>query len=199
MRKMLIVLTAVMVLSGLVLAGTFTSLDPRIEANRIAALNASLAAIFGAETGAADDEGTGLSFDEVTDPATPDAPTIYRGRTADGELLGYAVRLQTQGYGGTITMLVGLNPELSTIEGIEIVEQIETPGLGGNITTDAFKEQFAELSAQEQIMLVKNIEPDKAENEVQALSGATITSRAVVGGVNETLDRAIEIIERQAQ
>lgn len=198
MRQMLIVLTVVMVLSGLVLAGTFTSLDPRIEANRIAALNASLAAIFQSDSGA-DTGGDGLTFDEITDPAAADAPTIYRGRTADGELLGYAVRLQTQGYGGMITMLVGLDPELTTIEGIEIVEQIETPGLGGNITTDAFKEQFAELSAAEQITLVKNVEPSKAENEVQALSGATITSLAVVGGVNETLDRAIEIIERQAQ
>lgn len=190
MRKMIIVLTAVMVLSGLVLAATFSGLSPMIEANRVAALNASLASIFeGAGVDAAD-----LEFGEVES----DGPTIYRGSTAAGGLLGYAVRLQTQGYGGAITLLVGLSPDLQTIRGIEVVEQVETPGLGGNITNESFKEQFAGLSAAERVSMVKNIEPNPANNEIQAISGATITSRAVVSGINATLDEAIEII-RQAQ
>lgn len=94
---------------------------------------------------------------------------------------------------------MGLSPDLDTIQGIEIVEQIETPGLGGNITNESFKEQFEGLSTEEQISYVKNIEPDKQQNEIQAISGATITSRAIVSGINQTLDDAIDIIERQAQ
>ncbi|MFW5684684.1 MAG: FMN-binding protein [Spirochaetota bacterium] len=191
MRRMIITLTAVMALSGLVLAGTFSGLSPRIEANRIAALNASLAAIFAGD----DADASNLEFDELD----ADGPTIYRGSTPAGELLGYAVRLQTQGYGGTITLLVGLSADLQTIEGIEIVEQVETPGLGGNITSPEFKEQFSELTTEERIAMVKNVEPDKAANEIQAISGATITSRAIVSGINETLDEAIAVIERQAE
>jgi Na+-translocating ferredoxin:NAD+ oxidoreductase subunit G len=190
MRKMIIVLTGVMVLSGLVLAATSAGLSPRIEANRVAALNASLAAIFagdGVDTGS-------LEFAEVESGG----PTIYRGTSAADELLGYAVRVRTQGYGGTITLLVGLSADLQSIRGIEVVEQIETPGLGGNITTESFQEQFAGLDAQEQISYVKNVEPDPAENEIQAISGATITSKAVVSGINATLDQAIQII-RQVQ
>lgn len=193
MRQMVIVLTAVMVLSALVLAGTYAGLSPQIEANRVAALNASLSSIFaGAADGVAPEE---LVFEELES----DGPTIYRGSTGGGDSLGYAVRVQIQGYGGTITLLVGLSPDLKTIQGIEVVEQVETPGLGGNITNESFKEQFEGLSTEEQITYVKNVEPDKQQNEIQAISGATITSRAVVGGINENLDDAIEMIERQAE
>jgi Na+-translocating ferredoxin:NAD+ oxidoreductase subunit G len=191
MRRMIVVLTAVMVLSGLVLAATHSSLTDRIEANRVAALNASLASIFADRTGT----GEQIDFEEVPS----DGPTIYRGATANDDLLGYAVRLQTQGYGGTITMLVGISPDLDTILGIEVVEQVETPGLGGKITTPEFKAQFEDLDADEQIAFVKNVEPDTSANEVQAISGATITTRAVVAGINATLDRALDIIERQAR
>lgn len=193
MRKMIIVLTAVTVLSGLVLAATFSGLSPRIEANRVAALNASLAAIFAAEGEVAASE---LDFTELENET---GPTIYRGSSAAGELLGYAVRVETQGYGGTITLLVGLTPDLRTIKGIEVVEQIETPGLGGNITNTSFKQQFEGLEARERISYVKNVEPDKDANEIQAISGATITSRAVVTGIDQTLDEAIAIIEQEAQ
>lgn len=193
MRQMIIVLTAVMVLSALVLAGTYSELSPRIEANRIAALNASLSALFaGVTDGVAAED---LDFEELDS----DGPTIYRGSARSDDLLGYAVRLQTQGYGGTITLLLGLSPDLRTIEGIEIVEQVETPGLGGNITNESFQQQFEGLSPEQSISMVKNVEPDKRENEIQAISGATITSRAVVKGINENLDDAIEIIQRQAR
>ena len=173
MRKMIIMLTAVMVLSGLVLAATYSGLSSRIEANRAAALSRSLSAIFEDAAG----EGTELDFED----------------------LGHAVRVETQGYGGTITLLAGLSSDLETIIGIEVVEQVETPGLGGNITESEFKRQFAGLDADEPVTYVKNIEPDKDANEIQAISGATITSRAVTSGINATLDEAIDVIERQAQ
>jgi len=190
MRGMIIVLTSVMVLSGLVLAATFSGLSSRIDANREAALNASLASIF------ADDAASGaLEFEELD----VDGPTIYRGTTGTGEPLGYAVRVRAQGYGGTITMLVGLSPELDSLLGMEVVEQVETPGLGGNITNESFKEQFEGLDADSRITWVKNVEPDRAANEIQAISGATITSKAVVSGINGVLNDAFDTIRRQAQ
>ncbi len=191
MRKMIIMLTAVMVLSGLVLAATYSGLSSRIEANRAAALSRSLASIFADE---ADDDAE-LDFEELD----ADGPTIYRASTTAGSLLGYAVRVETQGYGGTITLLAGLSSDLETIIGIEVVEQVETPGLGGNITESEFKRQFAGLDADEPVTYVKNIEPDPAANEIQAISGATITSRAVTSGINATLDEAIDVIEQEAQ
>lgn len=191
MRRMIIVLTAVMVLSGLVLAATYAGLTDRIEENRVAALNASLASIFAGVSGSGDS----IDFEQLE----TEGPVVYRATGAGAEELGYAVRLGTQGYGGTITLLVGISPDLETILGIEVVEQVETPGLGGNITTDTFKEQFAGLAANRAIAYVKNIEPDPGANEIQAISGATITSKAVVSGINATLDRAIDTIESEVR
>ena len=190
-RRMIIVLTSVMVFSGLVLAATSVSLSPRIEENRIAALNASLASIFTDESTSVED----LDFEELD----TDGPTIYRGATDDGRLLGYAIRVVTQGYGGGITMIVGVSPDLESILGIEIVEQLETPGLGGNITNEPFKAQFTGLAADEPFSYVRNVEPARDENEIQAISGATITSRAIVSGMNATLGDALEIIRRQVR
>lgn len=190
MRKMLVSLTFVMVLSGLVLAATFQGLTDRIEMNRELALASSLAAIFPGEPNA--------RFEEI---ATGDSslPTIYEGQRANGVTLGYAVRVETQGYGGTITMLVGVDGNLGSVLGIEIVEHVETPGLGGNITERSFKDQFAGLVTSEDLAFVKNIEPDPLANEVQAISGATITSRAIVTGINSGLAVALPAIEEHAE
>ncbi|TVR05325.1 MAG: FMN-binding protein [Spirochaetaceae bacterium] len=184
MKKMLIVLTLVMALSGLVLAGTFAALTERIEINRERALQASLAALF-----AGADE---PSFDQL-DVADP---TIYRGTDGAGDLLGYAVRVVASGYNGPISMLVGLTPELDEIVGLQVVENIETPGLGGRITEAGFRSQFAGLDPTRALRSVRNIEPDPSANQVQAISSATITTEAVVAGINQKTPDAIEAIRR---
>ncbi len=189
MKQMIIVLTGVMVFSGLALAAAYSGLSERIEENRIAALNASLAAIFDVDPDAAD----GPSFDLVDGSD----PLMYRGKDTDGTVLGYAIRLQAQGYGGAISMLVGLDADAERIIGISFVEQVETPGLGGRITEEVFRSQFRGLDADRALELVRNVPPDPDRNEVQAITGATITSIAIVGRINERLGDAVELIERQ--
>ena len=187
MKRMVLLLVGVMVLSGLILAGTYSGLLPRIEENRRRALNASLTSLFG--TAAT------LSFGLVP---SEDA-LVYEGRLPDGQLRGYAVQVEAQGYGGAMTLLVGLSADLTTTEGIEVVEQLETPGLGGRISEDAFRSQFKGLDPRVEILYVKNVEPAIDRNEIQAISGATITSRAVVRAINAQVPRAIDNLEGQAQ
>lgn len=182
MRRMIVVLTLVMVLSGVVLAATFATLSPRIELNRERALQASLAALF------ADVEEPSFEQLEI------DAIDVYRGSDQAGELIGFAVRVTASGYNGPINMLVGLAPELNEIVGLQIVENLETPGLGGRITERDFRAQFDGLDPTEPIQSVRNIEPDPAANEVQAISGATISTDAVVAGINRRAGDAIAAI-----
>ena len=182
MRRMIVVLTLVMVLSGLVLAATFSSLSPRIELNRERALQASLAALF------ADVE------EPLFEELDIDDMDVYRGEDADGELFGYAVRITASGYNGPINMLLGLTPELERIEGLQVVENLETPGLGGRITEQEFRGQFRGLDPAQPIRTVRNVEPDPSENEVQAISGATISTEAVVTGINRRASDAIDAI-----
>jgi len=184
MKRMIIVLTAVMVVSGFVLASAYTLFLPQIQANRKAALDASLNAIFsGAES---------PSFEKLD----TDQMTIYRASGGGGTTLGYAVNVTASGYGGDIQLLVGLSADLQSITGMQVVEQIETPGLGGRIQEAWFKKQFEGLDPRAQISYVKNTEPDKEKNQIQAISGATISSNAVVTGLNNQLEPAIQIIKQ---
>ena len=100
---------------------------------------------------------------------------------ASGETLGYAVNVTTsEGYGGDITFSMGIQLD-GTLNGISILSISETAGLGMNATKDEFKNQFSDKNA-ETFEVTKS--GAAAENEINAISGATITSKAVTGGVN---------------
>jgi electron transport complex protein RnfG len=103
---------------------------------------------------------------------------------ASGNSLGYAFNITTsEGYGGDITFSLGVRED-GTTNGISILTIGETAGLGMNATKDEFKNQFKDKQ-------VDSFEVTKtgasADNEIDALSGATITSKAVTRGVNAGL------------
>ena len=94
---------------------------------------------------------------------------------------GVVVKVSPNGYGGKISMVVGIDNEYK-VTGIEIISQSETPGLGANCTKDEFKTQFAGKT--ENIEVVKN---EAKDNQIDAISSATVTSKAVTSGVNEAI------------
>lgn len=102
---------------------------------------------------------------------------------------GYAVKSAPKGYGGTISMIVGIDNDLK-VTGIEIISQSETAGLGSKCTTSEFKEQFKGKT--ENIVVSKNA---AKENEIDAISSATITSKAVTKGVNDAINAVKEAKE----
>ena len=183
MRKMVVVLTIVMVLAGLVLASAYTLFQPQIAKNQAQALSESLASLFpGNEK---------LTFSKLN----TDKMEIYAAKNASGELAGYAVRVVGSGYGGPIQMLVGIDPKLGKIVGLQVVENVETPGLGSRITDKSFRSQFEGLDPTKAIDYVKNQQPDKQKNQIEALSGSTITTRAVTSALSETLAKALAAIK----
>ena len=97
---------------------------------------------------------------------------------------GYAVEVAPNGFGGAITMIVGVSLD-GKVLGISIISHAETPGLGAvaSANTDkgvAFREQFKGL--------ISGITVGDGENQIAAISGATITSKAVADGVNAALE-----------
>ncbi|MGM0432005.1 MAG: FMN-binding protein [Spirochaetota bacterium] len=181
MKKMILVLTIVTLISGTGLAIAYSALLPRIEHNQQIALERSLSALF--------QDASAPEFEMIDS----EGPEIYRV-TSEGSLTGYAVRVVTTGYGGEIRLLVGLDAKLERIQGMEVVEHVETPGLGGNITNSSFKQQFQGLQPQQDISYVKSGGASPDENEVEAISGATISTEAVVSGINKTLDDAVQVL-----
>lgn len=106
---------------------------------------------------------------------------IYAAMNNADELLGYCVSVSPNGFGGAIEMIVGVKTDAS-LTGLKIVSLSETPGLGSKAQEPKFKDQFNGKSVAEPIALIKSGTPK--DNEVVAISGATITSHAVTSGVN---------------
>ena len=106
--------------------------------------------------------------------------------------LGYAFIAEGNGYQGKIKLMTGIKTDLITLSGIEILESQETPGLGQEITTDNFKKQFIDLKTIPVISYVKEQEPEKP-NEIQAITGDTISSKAIVAILNEKIEKIRKI------
>ena len=101
----------------------------------------------------------------------------------DGYAPGYCVTVKPQGYGGEIEMLVGVNPDRS-VKGVEIISMSETPGVGSRVKSDEkFLPQFAGKSG-----------PFEPGNGADAISGASISSRAVMDGVNAAVTADFDFI-----
>jgi electron transport complex protein RnfG len=100
--------------------------------------------------------------------------------------------------------MVGVKSDFSEITGIKILEQIETPGLGTKIIEDPtnkedrfwFPNQFRSLKTEPQIEVIKNVKPSK-DNEIQAITGATISSRAVATILNQNIQAAKKIYQNK--
>lgn len=100
----------------------------------------------------------------------------------NGESVGYAVTtVSKEGYGGEIEISVGILED-GTVAGIEILSISETAGLGMNATEPAFKNQFSNIKTEK-----FEVKKDNPSGNVDALSGATITSKAVTSAVNAGL------------
>ncbi len=115
--------------------------------------------------------------------------TLFEGKDSDGRAIGLAIPVDTSGFQGNIKMMVGVDSEFKKILGLKIIENIETPGLGNLITEADWLKQFAGLSAEDKIIVIKNQTPEEENNEIEAITGATISSQAVADGLNRELAR----------
>lgn len=94
---------------------------------------------------------------------------------------GVVFAVSALGYGGPIELMVGINPE-GTITGIRILKHSETPGLGAKINEAAFLKQFTSKNTRNMNWALK-----KDGGEIDQISGATISPRAVVRAINQGL------------
>ncbi len=107
--------------------------------------------------------------------------TYYEGFSAEESLAGYVFRTSAKGYGGDIAVMVGVKTD-GTVAGVNILSISETAGLGMNAKNESFLSQF--LGKSGTIGVLKN---GSSETEIQALTGATITSKAMASAVNQAL------------
>ena len=109
--------------------------------------------------------------------------TVYKALDADGTLLGYVINVTSkEGYGGAIVLMMGVRLD-GTLNGISILQIAETPGLGMQ-AEDVLVPQFTDRLAEE-FRFTKN--GATTESEIDAISGATITTEAITNAVNTGL------------
>lgn len=108
-----------------------------------------------------------------------DGISYYVG-TNGSETVGYVFTTSAAGYGGEIEIMTGIDTE-GTVTGISILSINETPGLGMNAKKDSFIQQYIDNSGP--FTVIKNAAP--GENEILAITSATITTKAVTNAVNE--------------
>ena len=134
-------------------------------------------------------------FEQVKDVKTDNSKgvevsEIYEAKDASGNTVGYTLKVLPSGYGGTIELMVGIDSAKGQVSGINVVSNSETAGLGAKATEDEFKSQFIGKSANG-INYTKNGASN--DTEIDALSGATITSNAVC----EAVDSALAVYNHQ--
>lgn len=107
---------------------------------------------------------------------------VFEGVNGSNEI-GYTIKSEPSGYGGTIELTIGIGKD-GKITGVNVGNNSETPGLGAKSTDPAFNGQYKGKEAKE-LEVIKGGTPK--DNEIKAISGATITSKAVTSGVNDAI------------
>lgn len=182
--RLILTLGVAGLLSGLALVGIYEVTLPRIQANHAAALQK---AVFQVLPGTASFKR--LAWDGsslVEDESAPTDQAIFAGYDAGGALTGFAMPGAGPGFQDTIRVLYGFDPVKQRIVGFQVLESRETPGLGDKIFKDAaFQENFRSLAVAPEIKLVKT-GARSADNEVDGITGATISSKAITRILNNT-------------
>ena len=187
-----IVLTAITLIAGLALSGVYAMTKDTIDEQKKAASAASYRAVLPeAETIEADADIARAVADlggavYGKDYGRCYINEAYVGKTAGGELAGYAVSVTSaDGFDGNVTLAVGIAPD-GAVNGISFTELHETPGMGMRVDEPEFKDQFVGVSAEK--FTLNKAGGSTADDEIDTVSGASTTSGAVVNAVNAALD-----------
>ena len=171
--KLGVTLFAICAVAALVLGVTNNITAPVIEERNIQASNEARKIVLSE----ADEfkELDGMNSDIVLE--------VYEG-IKDGQVIGYTIKTSSKGYGGAIELMVGISKD-GKITGVEIGNHSETPGLGSKATEPMFKNQYVDKDVLNSLLVVKG--STNNDNEISAISGATITSNGVTSGVNAAM------------
>ncbi|WP_319774207.1 FMN-binding protein [Breoghania sp.] len=175
---------------GVSLAGVQLALGPIIETNKVnETLEKVPELVLGKELSekmTAQNQSLEIAAHRVAVTKAGQAKTysVYEARYA-GELRGWVVKTKGQGYADAIELLVGLSPDLKSLTGLFVLDQKETPGLGNKIVTMDWRGQFIGAPTSRSLVVVKS--GAKQPGEIDAVTGATISSNSVTAMINTAI------------
>ena len=195
--KLVLALAIAGLLSGFVLVGSYIYTLPIIQENKATMLKE---AIFKVLESCDTYKTLVVNNDKLVFLSENDednkSEKIYLGYNKDKQPIGFAIPGAEPGFQDIIGVIFGYDPITREIIGFEVLESKETPGLGDKIFKDLpFQENFKALMVEPEILIVKNGLKSNS-NEVEAITGATISSKAVVRLLNNSIKEWKELIDR---
>ncbi len=172
---------------GLLIAIANAAWSPRIEQNRIDKLNCLMGELLPAAK----------SFELTVEIKVELAKgkrvksNIYKALSDEGGCVGWAFNCEGPGFQDKIELVVGVDKDLEKIAGFNVLASNETPGFGDQIKLGYYRSQFAGAPA-EKLELVKTGDDKRIDCEIVAISGATVSSEAVVKIINLSLPQIKE-------
>lgn len=186
--RLILTLSLAGLISGLILVGAYELTLPRILANQARDLRE---AVFKVLPGVERFETLAFidgNLQQVEEDAE-DVETIYAGYDNQDQFVGYAIPGEGVGFQDAIKLIYGFQPAERVIVGMEVLDSKETPGLGDKIIKDqVFKENFTALAVDPEVVSVPT-GTRSSPNEVDTITGATISSKAVINIINTTNER----------
>ncbi len=170
--NMMISLGVICLVCSALLGTVYVITKAPIEASELAKVNNAISAVT-------------PEFDNVPSEAIQeiDGSQVYTAMSGD-QVVGYAVKVVTSGFGGALQMMVGFTPD-GTIYNTSVISHSETPGLGAKITDENIQPR-AQVKGKNPAEA--NISVSKDGGDIDAITASTITSRAFLKGVNAAYD-----------
>lgn len=176
---------------ALLLSSANAYFQPMIQENALVAERKAILYVFGIDTAGSTAEVLSR-FDSQVKAKALSGIDVYTQVDAQGKTLALAVPFEGAGLWGRINGYLGVSPDLKTIKGVVFTSQNETPGLGGRIDELAYREQFRGIAIKPGTPLTYG---GAGRDRIDAITGATLTSKAVLQMLNELLDNTISKME----
>ena len=188
--RLLLTLGIAGALAGLLIVFVYQATQPRIQAYKALQLRLAVSEVLASpscwDTLYVHDGA--LLLTPPTDVDAGSLEMVFLGYREDGSRAGYAIQGAEAGFQDIIELIFGYNAETNTVLGMKVLANKETPGLGDKIVKDsAFVAEFG--GAETPLAGVKSARATGAANEVDMITGATISSRAVINIINHQLER----------
>ena len=198
--KLLVTLGTAGALAGILIVTAHQMTAPRIEAYNQMKLREAVSEVLGGP----DHWDTLYVVDGALTATVPaevderDLDTVFLGYRTDGAPVGFAISGAEPGFQDIVELLFGYDPLTKKVLGMKVLASKETPGLGDKIVSDkAFLDEFQGPSTP--LEGVKSGRATGAENEIDMITGATISSRTVIGIINHRLERLAPLLDAYVQ
>ncbi len=179
---------------GLLIAVTNAALSPRIVQNKINKRNRLVGALLPEAKNFVLD--TEIEIESIQ--GKKEKIEVYRAMSEEDECVGWSFNAAGSGFADKIELVVAVDKDFEKLAGFDVLASNETPGFGDQIKYDYYRDQFKGAPAEE-LKLISSGDPKKIDAEIVAISGATVSSEAVLEIINSFLTQIKEQMQQKGQ